>query len=84
MKTWQLQDAKSRFSDVIRGAEGGETQIVTKHGKEVAVVLNYELYLRLASGARSVRDSLRGSVDLTTLPLERDKTAVSATDLTRE
>jgi prevent-host-death family protein len=36
--TWKLQDAKARFSEVVRRARAGEPQIVTLHGEEVVVV----------------------------------------------
>ncbi len=44
---WQVQEAKQRFSEVLRAAEAGEPQIVTKHGAEVAVVLDIAAYRRL-------------------------------------
>ncbi|GHJ49282.1 antitoxin [Catellatospora sp. TT07R-123] len=43
---WQVQEAKQRFSEVLRAAEG-EPQIVTKHGQEIAVVLDIDEYRRL-------------------------------------
>lgn len=43
---WPLQDAKQRFSEVVRAAEK-EPQIVTRHGKEVAVVLDIDEYRKL-------------------------------------
>jgi prevent-host-death family protein len=36
---WQLQEAKQRFSEVVRSAEAEGPQFVTRHGDEVAVVL---------------------------------------------
>jgi prevent-host-death family protein len=44
---WQVQDAKQRFSEVLRAAESGEPQIVTKHGEEVAVLIDIAEYRRL-------------------------------------
>jgi prevent-host-death family protein len=41
---WKLQDAKARFSEVVRRARAGEPQHVTLHGKEVAVVLDPTRY----------------------------------------
>ena len=38
--TWKLQDAKSRFSEVVRRARAGEPQQVTVHGKEAVVVVD--------------------------------------------
>lgn len=44
---WQVQEAKQRFSEVLRAAESGEPQIVTKHGEEVAVLIDIAEYRRL-------------------------------------
>lgn len=41
-KTWQLQDAKNKFSEVVEEALRGEPQIITRRGRETAVVLSYE------------------------------------------
>ncbi len=40
MTTWQLQSAKQRFSEVVRAAETGEPQFITRHGQPVAVVVD--------------------------------------------
>lgn len=80
MKTWQLQDAKSHFSELVQKAETGEAQIVTKRGREVAVVLDYRQYLEL-TGSKSVLESFRDAPDLSVLKLERDDTPVAVTDL---
>lgn len=47
MAEWQLQDAKARFSEVVRRAAAEGPQVVTVHGKETAVVLSAEDYHRL-------------------------------------
>jgi prevent-host-death family protein len=44
---WQVQDAKQRFSELLRAVEAGEPQIVTKHGEEVAVMIDIAEYRRL-------------------------------------
>lgn len=38
--TWKLQDAKARFSEVVRRARAGEPQQVTLHGEEAVVVVD--------------------------------------------
>jgi prevent-host-death family protein len=35
---WKLQDAKARFSEVVRKARSGAPQHVTVHGKEAVVI----------------------------------------------
>ena len=47
MITWQLQDAKNRFSAVVDAALAGEPQEVTRRGKPVVVVVAFEEYQRL-------------------------------------
>lgn len=44
MKNWQVQMAKQRFSEVLRAAEAGEPQFITKHGETVAVLVNIADY----------------------------------------
>lgn len=71
MTTWQLQDAKNRFSAVVDAALTGEPQEVTRRGKPVVVVVAFEDYQRLcksnAEDAPSFVDHLlaipRGSDD---------------------
>ncbi|HEV7284235.1 MAG TPA: type II toxin-antitoxin system Phd/YefM family antitoxin [Kaistia sp.] len=47
MAQWQLQDAKARFSEVVKRAAEEGPQVVTVRGKETAVVLSAEDYRRL-------------------------------------
>ena len=47
MTTWQLQDAKNRFSAVVEAALAGEPQEVTRRGKPVVVVVAFEEFQRL-------------------------------------
>jgi prevent-host-death family protein len=44
---WQLQEAKSGFSKLIKLASSGEAQVVTVHGKPTAVVVSAEQYAQL-------------------------------------
>ncbi|CRI64300.1 Prevent-host-death family protein [Thiocapsa sp. KS1] len=44
---WQLQEAKARFSEVVRRAVECGPQHVTVNGEERAVVLSAEEYVRL-------------------------------------
>ena len=38
--TWKLQDAKARFSELVRKARAGEPQEVTVHGEEAVIVVD--------------------------------------------
>lgn len=44
---WQLQEAKARFSEVVRQAAAAGPQWVTKQGKPAVVVLSADDYDRL-------------------------------------
>jgi antitoxin Phd len=48
---WKLQDAKARFSQVVRDARERGPQRVTVHGKDAVVILSAEDYARLAPSA---------------------------------
>jgi len=45
--TWSLQDAKARFSEVVRLAETQGPQHVTRHGDEAVVILSVDEYRKL-------------------------------------
>ena len=45
--TWQLQEAKNRFSEVVNRALGERPQIATRHGEEIVVILSKTEYNRL-------------------------------------
>ena len=36
---WQIQDAKQRFSEMIRAVTSRGPQVITRHGEDVAVVV---------------------------------------------
>jgi prevent-host-death family protein len=56
---WQVQEAKQRFSEVLRAAESGEPQILAKHGAEVAVVIDITEYRRLCGESMTFMEYLR-------------------------
>ena len=45
--TWQLQDAKNKFSNLVKSAQKDGPQIVTKHGKKTIVILAFEDFKKL-------------------------------------
>lgn len=47
MHEWQLQDAKNRFSELVRRAQADGPQTVTVHGKPAAVVMSPDAYAAL-------------------------------------
>ena len=51
-RRWRLQDAKARFSDLVRLAHSDGPQHVTLHGRDSVVIVDAEEFHRL-QGARS-------------------------------
>lgn len=51
LPTWQLQDAKARFSELVREARRRGPQRVSIHGRDAVVVVSAEEYARLAAAA---------------------------------
>lgn len=49
MQTWQLQDAKAHFSELVTRSLTEGPQLVTRHGEDAVVVLAAPEYRRLAS-----------------------------------
>ncbi len=47
---WQLQDAKARFSELVRLAHSAGPQHVTVHGREAVVVIDADAFQRLTGG----------------------------------
>ena len=58
---WQLQDAKNRFSALVKAAEKEGPQVITVHGQEKAVLLSAEAYQRLVQRKGSLLDFFQRS-----------------------
>ena len=52
MASWQVQDAKARFSEFLQATIENGPQIVTRRGVETAVLLPIEEWRRLQKAAR--------------------------------
>ena len=51
-RTWQVQDAKARFSELIETSLAEGPQIVTKRGVETAVLVAIDEWRRMEQRAR--------------------------------
>ncbi len=80
MQVWQMQEAKARLSEVVKGAEQKGPQEITLHGRSVAIVLSRTQYDQLAGTGESLAAFMRRS------PLYGDETIEFPRDqsLTRE
>ena len=56
--SWQLQEAKNRFSEVVEEALTHGPQTVTRHGREVVVVLSMEEFKRLKQPQKNIVEAL--------------------------
>jgi prevent-host-death family protein len=71
---WQLQEAKSKFSEVVDRALAQGVQIVTRRGKRAVVVMPFEEYERLTHQTGSLAQFLLASpLSGSELAIERDK-----------
>ncbi len=56
--TWQLQDAKARFSELVKRAREQGPQHVSVRGEPAVVVVSEEEFARLTSSRRSIVDHM--------------------------
>ncbi len=69
---WQFQEAKQRFSEVVRRALESGPQVVTRHGRPAVVVVAAAEYERLGRRSR-FKDFLRAAPNLSRLRIRRDR-----------
>jgi prevent-host-death family protein len=68
---WQLQDAKQRFSELVRETLEHGPQVVTRHGEEVVVVVPASEYRATQRHGRDFAEFLRSGPDFEPLELGR-------------
>jgi prevent-host-death family protein len=72
--TWQLQEAKNKFSKLVEKAQHEGPQFVTKHGKESVVVLSVEEYKKIVKPKSNLFQFIQTSpLSKTLIKIERDK-----------
>lgn len=70
--SWQVQEAKQRFSEVLRAVKSGGPQVITRHGEAVAVIIDMAEYRRLTEPRRSFAEHLMAFPRLDTARGQRD------------
>jgi prevent-host-death family protein len=68
---WQVQEAKQRFSELIRFTESDGPQVITRHGRQIAVVISIGEYRHLRGETVEFKDYLRSGPDFADLDLSR-------------
>ena len=59
--SWQLQEAKSKFSQLVDKAMQHKPQIVTKHGNNAVVILSFDDYKNMLRPENDLVTFLRHS-----------------------
>ena len=73
-KTWQLQEAKARFSELVNEVVEDGYQTITKNGRPVVVVVSYEEFENCKKPKNTLGEFLSESpFSEFTIDIERDK-----------
>ena len=74
MTTWQLQEAKGKFREVVKRAQSEGPQEITVRGEPVAVLISGAAYARLGQAKLGLVEFLRNS-PLNRLDLDIERAA---------
>lgn len=78
---WQLQEAKQKFSQLVRRALEEGPQTVTRHGEEAVVVISAAEFRRLAGRKPDLKEVLLSGPPLDDLEIERSQELPREIDL---
>ena len=79
---WQLQEAKSKFSEVVERALAQGVQIVTRRGRKTVVVMPFDEYERLSKpGQRLSQFLLDSPLSGTEMTIERSESLPRKTEI---
>jgi len=82
MNQWQLQEAKAKFSELVRQAKSQGPQNITVRGKPAIVVLSWEDFDKMTRHKPSFVDFLKKSpLKGASLSVKRDQSACRDIDL---
>jgi antitoxin Phd len=73
MGTWQVQEAKTKLSELIEDAASKGPQIITRHGKERAVILSISDYRALTAHKPNFIEYLLGGPKVDDFEIERSR-----------
>lgn len=73
MTLWQVQQAKTRLSEVIEKARTEGPQTITRHGTARAVVLSVDDYRALVAHRPDFKSYLLGGPKVDDFNIERDR-----------
>ena len=78
---WQLQEAKQKFSELVRRTIEEGPQTVTRRGEEIVVVVPAEEFRRMTGDKLDFKEFLMSGPDLSILDLERSRELPREMDL---
>ncbi len=78
---WQLQEAKQRFSELVRRALEEGPQVVTRRGEEVVVIVGAQEFDRLSRAEEDFKAFLLSAPDLDALEIQRDRSTSHKVEL---
>ena len=73
MAVWQVQEAKTRLSEVIEEANSKGPQVITRHGSERAVILSIQDYRALTAHKPDLKEYLLGGPKVKGFGVKRDR-----------
>ena len=74
MENWQLQDAKNRFSEVVKKALEHGPQMITRRGVKTVVIMSVEDYQQLTKPKMNIVDFFcKSPLKSIEIDLTRDK-----------
>lgn len=82
--SWQVQEAKQRFSELVRRTLAEGPQMVTRYGEDVVVILPAKEYERLTADRPDFKEFLMGAPEGLTDALELAHTTRPEMDFPRE
>ena len=71
MTKWQVNEAKSHFSELLKQAEEDGPQVITRHGTDKVVVLSIEEYRKLEASQPSFKEYLLSGQKVDEFEIER-------------
>ncbi len=81
MSVWQVQEAKTRLSELIEEADTKGPQIITRHGSERAVILSINDYRALTKGKPNLKEYLLGGPKVDSFEVKRSRDTGRKVDL---
>ncbi len=81
MHKWQLHEAKNKLSHLVDMAVSGEPQCVTRRGKDTAVIISMEEYLKNKKPKMDFKQFLLSGPVCDDLDIERAPAYIRELDL---